>query len=119
MATYKADLTLTSTNLTSDNMSVAASITNTSANYGGVVKQLLKSATNVALFDKDAYSEGAIVYIMNADSAGTVTVSITAAEEIVLRAGEWAAFPWGDRTTDINVKTDQAAGRAIEWGVFN
>lgn len=119
MATYKADLTLTSANLTSDNMSVTASISNTSANYGGAVRQLWKTNANVALVDKDAYTEGAIVYIMNADSAGTVTVSITAAESIVLGAGEWAVFPWGDRTTDILVKTDQVAGRKIEWGVFN
>tara|TARA_R110001592_G_scaffold93109_2_gene270616 strand:+ start:19078 stop:19470 length:393 start_codon:yes stop_codon:yes gene_type:complete len=129
MATVNATLTMNSSDLTSDAISLSVLNTLSSATQGGISRvklatQAISGATVLAPAAK--FTEGARIWLYNpatsASAANTVTVSLDqAASTIVLNAGDWAIIPWSasTRTTDKNLMAfGGSADLIIEFGVF-
>lgn len=126
MAEVNTSITLTSTDLTTDELSVVAYMDVDNITMGGISRRMALKVTGVdheELAEENHFSEGAIVYMYNPStdvtSAGNLSLDIGGEIIMTLAAGEWALFPWsaGQSGDDINV-SGGTAGNLIEFGVF-
>lgn len=129
MATVNATLTMNSSDLTSDAISLSVLNTLSSATQGGISRVKLATtaiAGATVLAPAAKYTEGARIWLYNpattASAANTVTVSLDeSASTIVLNAGDWAIIPWSasTRTTAKNLEAfGGSTDLIIEFGVF-
>lgn len=129
MATVNNTLTLSSTDLTSDSISLSILNTITSATQGGISR--LKLATTAALnativAPSAKFTEGAKVWLYNPSTVTggneRIYVALDAATgQIQLNSGDWAVVPWkgGTRSTPTNITAwGQVADNVLEFGVF-
>ena len=100
MATLTPTLTLTSTNLTSDSLSV--SVTDSLSVAGDVIqKRIATSTSSTQFFEADDFNK-CYVFLKNIDATDTIEIekSDGGDEFMSLATGEWAFFPW-DGTLDM------------------
>tara|TARA_R110002074_G_scaffold104136_1_gene224811 strand:- start:803 stop:1195 length:393 start_codon:yes stop_codon:yes gene_type:complete len=129
MATVNATLTMTSSDLTTDAISLSVLNTLSSAVQGGVSRVKLATtaisgATVIAPAAK--YTEGARIWLYNPSTTtdGTERIYVSLDEStstVVLKGGDWAVIPWSGstRTTDKNLEAyGQTADAVLEFGVF-
>ena len=134
MATVNATLTMTSSDLTTDAISLSVLNTLSSATQGGVSRVKLAvhqaggtapaGATIVAPAAK--YTEGARVWLYNPSTTttGDERIYVTLTEHdgsIILKGGDWAVIPWSGstRNTDKNIEAwGHTADQILEFGVF-
>tara|TARA_R110000787_G_scaffold92815_1_gene194978 strand:- start:622 stop:1020 length:399 start_codon:yes stop_codon:yes gene_type:complete len=126
MAELNLNIKLTSSDLTTDSLSIDADMTISSLNVGGLAKRVALKVTGVdheELVEENHYQEGAVVYVNNTGTvtgaAGMISLEVGGKIIVSLAAGEWALFPWsaGQSGDDINVSAG-TAGNLLEWGVF-
>ena len=120
------NITLESTDLTTDALSIVNYADVTPITMGGILRRMALKVTGVdheELAEENHYEEGAVVYVYNpsTDTAATGNISLEIGGKIimVLGAGDWALFPWsaGQSGDDINV-SGGTAGNLVEYGVF-
>ena len=107
MATLTAKLTLTSSDLTSDKLSL--SVTDSlSVSKAIVQKRVVLSTTASAIVTAASYTKS-YVFVKNLDTAIVVTlVKANGGDEyMTLGAEEWAFFPWA---TAVDLMADAASG---------
>jgi hypothetical protein len=134
MATTTANLTLTSSDLTSDSLSLSSTATLTEAGNltgltqtTGIRRRTFSSAltTQSKIIDAVDYTDDKAhkVYFKNLSTNSTefVTVFVGDTELGRLYAGDFLFMPWSADTTgtnaDIDIKTS-ASNMSIEWSVF-
>lgn len=107
MATLTSKLTLTSSDLTSDNLALSETIS-LNISKAVVQKRQVLSTTAAAIVTAADYTK-AFVYVKNLDSSIVVTLekSDGGDEYMTLGAGEWAFFPWA---TAVDLFADAASG---------
>ena len=121
MATVTAKITLTSTDLTSDNMS--AEVTNSlSCTEGGLTRKNITgtgSGSAQTFAAASEYAVGSYVFVKNTDTTSTdyLIIRSSSADHIQLAGGEWAWFPW-NTTGDIKAYGSQA-DLILEFGCFS
>ena len=119
MATTTATITINSSDLTGDPLSLSTTTTLYKGgqtvgleNTSGVGRLLLSTAQTKVLFDDTTVSDGAHkVYIANksTDATHKATIKIQAQTLGDLYAGDWMFIPWnGADDTDISVVTSDA-----------
>ncbi len=129
MATVNTTLTLNSSNLTSDAISLSVLNTIASATQGGVsrVKLATTAITSATVLAPAAkFTEGAKVWLYNPSTTtdGTERIYVSFDEttaQVVLKGGDWALIPWSasTRATAKNLEAyGQAADAIVEFGVF-
>ena len=126
-AEVNVSITLKSTDLATDELSLVAYMDITPITMGGINRRMSLKVTGVdheELAEENHFSEGAIVYLYNpntleADGAGVVSIEIGGEIIITLNQGEWACFPWsaGQSGDDINISA-ATAENLLEYGVF-
>ena len=120
MATTTATITIASTDLLTDELSLATTATLTQAgNSTGLVgsgglgrKRLASGHAQYVLFDGDAYENGAHkIYLKNTsvDPAEYFTIEINSEQMGKLYAGDWAFFPWEANADTNDIKIDPSA----------
>ena len=129
MATANATLTMTSSDLTTDAISLSVLNTLSSAVQGGVSRVKLATtaiAGATVLAPAAKFTEGARIWLYNpsttTDGTERIYVSLDeATSTVVLKGGDWAVIPWSGstRTTDKNLEAyGQTADAILEFGVF-
>ena len=131
MATTTATITLSSTDLLSDELSLNTTATLTGAgNSTGLTlasglsrKKLASGHGEYVLFDGADYAADKAhkVYLKNISTTATENFKITInGEEIgLLYAGDWALFPWSAHDGDNDIKIDPSdAGMTLEYMLF-
>ena len=131
MATTTATITLSSTDLLSDELSLNTTATLTGAgNSTGLTlasglsrKKLASGHAEYTLFDGSDYTADKAhkVYLKNISTTATENFKITInAEEVgLLYAGDWALFPWSAHDNDCDIKIDpSAADMVLEHMLF-
>ena len=129
MATVNSTLTLTSSDLTSDSISLSVLNTLASATQGGISRVKLATtaiAGATVLAPAAKFTEGARIWLYNpsttTDGTERIYVSLDeATSTVVLKGGDWAVIPWSGstRTTDKNLEAyGQTADAILEFGVF-
>ena len=125
MATTTADITLTSTDLLTDSLSLSASATVTNA--GGTTgltqssglgrKKLASGHAEYTLFDGNDYTAAKAhkLYLKNVSTTAAEYFKITVnAEEIgLLYARDWAFIPWSAHDADNDIKIDPSAADMV------
>ncbi len=124
MATTTATITLTSTDLTNDSLSLSTTATLTKA--GGDVgldqtsglgrKKLPSGHAQYTLFDGSTYANGSHkVYLKNTstNNAEYFTVEINSEQMGKLYAGDWAFFPWEANADTNDIKIDPSADAMV------
>lgn len=94
MATLTAKLSLTSSNVTSDALSM--SITDILTITKDVeIKRIATSDTSTKFFDNTAYTK-AFIFLKNTDTTNAITIEGASGSNVffVLEGGEFAFFPW-------------------------
>tara|TARA_R100001443_G_scaffold6836_1_gene15925 strand:+ start:2291 stop:2692 length:402 start_codon:yes stop_codon:yes gene_type:complete len=120
MATTTASITINSTDLLSDELSLSTSTTLTAAgNSTGLVgsgglgrKKLASGHAQYTLFDGDAYANGAHkIYLKNTSTTAAeyFTIEINSEQMGKLYAGDWAFFPWEANADTNDIKIDPSA----------
>ena len=120
MATTTATITINSTDLLTDELSLSTSTTLTAAgNSTGLVgsgglgrKKLASGHAQYTLFDGDAYANGAHkIYLKNTSTtpAEYFTIEINSEQMGKLYAGDWAFFPWEANADTNDIKIDPSA----------
>lgn len=128
-ATVTNTLTLTSSNLTTDVISLSVVNTITGATQGGVTRQKIvgtAAASAVIIADKDLFTAGAKVWLYNPSAATSnekVYVSFdSTTANIVLSGGDWALVPWsaagGSAPIDLEAWAE-VSNNILEFGIFN
>ena len=103
MATVTAAISLTSTDLLSDNLSVSVNTSITAANTTGLARRPV-TATSVGgsatvLFEASDFSAPAYLYVKNTDSTATDYIYVydgtTSGNPVILKlaGGDWAFLP--------------------------
>ena len=127
MATLTAALTMTSQDLTSDNMSVAVSSSVTLTHTTGLSRRPVPntsktSATDLTIYTADDFAATAYIYVKNVDSTATDYIYIyddtTSGDPVILKlsGGEWAFLPTiADKTLKAYTAT---ANTILEFAVF-
>ena len=126
MATVKATITLTSTDLLTDSLSTNVLTTLTGINTGGLhIKRYVGTAAGSSqeLGEENAWAGTCYVYMRNASATGNISVLIGSAADshISLAPGEWAFFPWrADDGDDIDIfqSLSSSVGTLLEYGLF-
>ena len=129
MATVNATLTMTSSDLTTDAISLSVLNTLSSAVQGGVSRVKLATtaiAGATVLAPAAKFTEGARIWLYNPSTTtdGTERIYVSLDEStstVVLKGGDWAVIPWSGstRTTDKNLEAyGQTADAILEFGVF-
>ena len=131
MATTTATITLSSTDLLSDELSLNTTATLTGAgNSTGLTlasglsrKKLASGHAEYTLFDGSDYTADKAhkVYLKNISTTATENFKITInGEELgLLYAGDWALFPWSAHDADNDIKIDpSAADMVLEYMLF-
>ena len=127
MATLSASCTLTSTDLTSDSMSVVISNDITVTHTTGLARRPVPntsktSSSDLTIYTADDFSATAYVYVKNVDTTSTDYIYIyddtTSGDPIILKlaGGDWAFLPTiADKTLKAYATT---SGTIIESMVF-
>ena len=131
MATTTATITLSSTDLLSDELSLNTTATLTGAgNSTGLTlasglsrKKLASGHAEYTLFDGQDYTADKAhkIYLKNISTTATENFKITInAEEVgLLYAGDWALFPWSAHDADNDIKIDPSdADMVLEYMLF-
>tara|TARA_S200002703_G_scaffold19572_1_gene15866 strand:+ start:26 stop:430 length:405 start_codon:yes stop_codon:yes gene_type:complete len=131
MATTTATITLSSTDLSSDELALTTTATLTGAgNSTGLTqatgvsrKKLASGHAEYTLFDGNEYTADKAhkVYLKNTSTTAGEYFLITIASEPVgrLYAGDWAFFPWDAHDTGADVKIDPSANdMVLEYMLF-
>ena len=128
MANANLTLTLTSSDLTSDAISLTVLNTLAGATQGGVIREKIIPTvigSGQVIVDEDLYTKGARVWLYNpstATSGEKIYVSVdSVSDQIILSGGDWAVIPWA--ASDSSAPVDLAAyaettGNILEYGVF-
>ncbi len=132
MATTTATLTINSTDLLTDELSLATTATLTTAgtstgieSTGGLARKTTGNTTEYTLFDASLYTDDAAhkIYLKNTSTTAAQYFEVQIAEVVVgkLYAGDWALFPWSADTTGTNCNitiTPSAADMVLEYMLF-
>ncbi len=131
MATTTATITLSSTDLLSDELALNTTATLTGAgNSTGLTlasglsrKKLASGHAEYTLFDGSDYTADKAhkVFLKNTSTTASENFKITInAEEVgLLYAGDWALFPWSAHDADNDIKIDpSSADMALEYMLF-
>ena len=126
MATTTATITLSSTDLLSDELALTTTATLTGAGNStgitttsGLGRKTTESTSQYILFDADDYASGPAkahkVYLKNLSTTAAEYFTITHnAEEIGrLYAGDWAFFPWNNHDGSADIKITPSVSTAI------
>ena len=129
MATTTATLTLSSTDLLSDELALVTTSTLSKAGTStgltgtsGLGRKTTTSDSQYILFDADDYPSGPAkahkVYLKNTSTTATEYFLISANGEDIgrLYAGDWAFFPWNnhDGTADIKITPSVTSSMTLE-----
>ena len=128
MATTTATLTLSSSDLTGDALSLSTTATLTKAGSAtgldqtsGVGRKTTTATTQYTLFDGSDYTADKAhkVYIKNTSTVLTEYVTVEMNSEAIgrLYAGDWMFFPWGANadTNDIKLAPSVATTLTVEY----
>ena len=131
MATTTATITLSSSDLSSDELSLATTCTLTGAGTStGLIsgigvsrKKLASGHAEYTLFDGSDYTADKAhkIYLKNTSTTPGEYFLITIHSEVVgrLYAGDWAFFPWDAHDADADVKIDPSANdMVLEYMLF-
>ena len=131
MATTTATITLSSSDLLSDELSLATTCTLTQAgNSTGLTgtnglarKTVTGGHAQYTLFDGSAYTADKAhkLYLKNTSTTAAEYFLITVNSEDVgrLYAGDWAFFPWSSHDGDCDIKIDPSANdMTLEYMLF-
>jgi hypothetical protein len=130
MATTTATITLSSTDLLSDELALSTTATLTTAGTStGVVgtsglgrKKLASGHAQYVLFDGDQYANGAHkLYLKNASTTAAeyFTIEINSEQMGKLYAGDWCFFPWEANADTNDIKIDPSADdMVLEYMLF-
>tara|TARA_R110002012_G_scaffold32491_2_gene95816 strand:+ start:284 stop:688 length:405 start_codon:yes stop_codon:yes gene_type:complete len=131
MATTTATITLSSTDLLSDELALNTTATMTAAgNSTGLTlasglsrKKVAGAHGQYTLFDGSAYTADKAhkVYLKNISTTASEFFLITVNAEDVgrLYAGDWALFPWSAHDNDCDIKIDPSANdMTLEYMLF-
>jgi len=129
MATTTATITINSTDLLTDELSLSTTATLTAAgNSTGLVgsgglgrKKLASGHAQYILFDGDAYANGAHkIYLKNTSTTAAeyFTIEINSEQMGKLYAGDWALIPW-DGTGDFKYTPGQSDSTTVEYMMFH
>ena len=129
MATTTATITINSSELTGDPLSLSTTATLYKAgqtvgleNTSGVGRTKVTSTSQVTLYDGDAYANGSHkVYLANKSTDATeyFTIEINSEQIGKLYAGDWAFFPWEANADTNDIKIDpSAADMTLEYMLF-
>ena len=129
MATTTATITLTSSDLLTDELSLASTATLTQAGNstgivgtGGLGRKKTGGTSQYILFDGDAYANGAHkIYLKNTDTdaAKYFIVEINSEQMGKLYAGDWCLFPWEANADTNDIKIDPSDDNMVlEYMLF-
>ena len=128
MATTTATLTLSSSDLTGDALSLSTTATLTKAGtltgldqFTGVARKTFATSSIQTLIDKGDYADDKAhkVYIKNTSSVATENILVTVEAQLLgrLYAGDWALLPFnGDQ--DIKITPSVSTDMVIEYAVI-
>ena len=131
MATTTASLSLTSSDLFADNLSISTShqLNKAGTTIGldqttGLNRVYLTATTNVDIFTvpgatKDGKKSHVYIANLSADETEYITVSI--GDKVIgrLYAGDWALIPWSAHDADNDIKIDPSANdMTLEYMLF-
>ena len=128
MATTTATLTLSSSDLTGDALSLSTTATLTKAGtltgldqFTGVARKTFATSSIQTLIDKGDYADDKAhkVYIKNTSSVATENIAVTVEAQLLgrLYAGDWALLPFnGDQ--DIKITPSVSTDMVIEYAVI-
>ena len=134
MATTTATITLTSTDLLTDELSLAstATLTNAGTSTGvtqttGLARKTTESASQYTLFAAADYTDDKShkIYLKNMEtSAGLYfLISIHDVEVGRIYAGDWALLPWSADTTsdnaDFKITPSTSASHTLEYMIIH
>ena len=131
MATTTATITINSSDLTGDPLSLSTTTTLYKAgqtvgleNTSGVGRTKSVSGSAVILYDGDAYANGSHkVYLANKSTDATEYFTITMNAEQVgkLYAGDWMFIPWeaAADTSDIKYQPSVTTGMVLEHMIIS
>jgi len=125
MATLTASITLTSTDLLTDSLSLTVS-NNLTVLQGGIFRSTViatsTGATATTIYTADDYAAPCYIYIKNTDATTTDYLyvyddtSTGDPVELKLSGGEWAWLPTNaDKTLRVYAAT---TGTVVEYGIF-
>ena len=132
MATTTATITISSTDLLSDELALSQTATLTGAdnstgltNTGGLARKTTANTAEYTLFAAADYTDDKAhkVYLKNTSTTATEYFEIQVAGTVVGRiwAGDWAFIPWSADSTGTNCDIDitpQAANMTLEYMLF-
>ena len=129
MATTTAAITLTSTDLLTDVLSLSTVATLTTdgdvvglTSTSGLGRKTTTSNSQYTLFDGSEYASAAHkVYLKNTSTTAAEFFLLTVNAEIIgrLYAGDWALIPWSAHDNDCDIKIDpSAADMTLEYMLF-
>ena len=132
MATTTATITLSSTDLLSDELALSTTATLTGADNStglkgtsGLARKTTANTTEYTLFAAADYTDDKAhkVYLKNTSTTATEYFEIQVAGTVVGRiwAGDWAFIPWSADSTGTNCDieiTPQAANMTLEYMLF-
>ena len=120
MAAVTSTLSLTSTDLTTDSLSVSVTNNLSGINTGGMTRIKAKgtgSGSKELLAEADHFTGPAYVYLKNCDTGSdNIYLELGTAENMVIAPGEWVWFPWR-AANDINIWATTTLTIA-EYGIF-
>lgn len=129
MATVNHVLSIISTDLTTDSLSVSVSSTLSSATQGGITRQkIIPTAVGsaVTIADQALYTQGAKVWLYNPSTAGSgekIYISLdSTTDQIILSGGDWALIPWAASNSTSPVSLEayaESTGNILEYGIIN
>lgn len=129
MATVNATLTMNSSDLTSDAISLSVLNTISTATQGGVSRQKIvgtAAGSAVVIADETLYTQGAKVWLYNPSTASSgekIYISFdSTADQIILSGGDWALIPWSasDSGTPVDLEAwSETTNNILELGIFN
>ena len=131
MATTTATITINSSDLTGDALSLSTTTTLYKAgqtvgleNTSGVGRTKSVASGAVILYDGDAYDNGSHkVYLANKSTDATEYFTITMNSEQIgkLYAGDWMFFPWeaAADTSDIKYQPSVTTGMVLEHMIIS
>lgn len=130
MATTTAAITLSSTDLTSDALSLSKTATLTKAGTttgltqtGGLGRKTTNASAQYTLFDATdtQYTDDKAtkVYVLNTSSTATEYFTITIGTQVLGRiyAGDWALIPWAS-TADFKITPSETTEMTLEYMVI-
>ena len=132
MATTTATITIASTDLLTDELSLSTSAVLTAAgnstgitNTSGLARKTTGNTTEYTLFDASQYTddEAHKIYLKNTSTTASHYFEVQIGEYVIgrIHAGDWAFFPWSADTTGTNCNitiTPSAADITLEYMLF-